>query len=163
MSRPIIRQPGKSGGYIERICYQMIVIVGLALLLAGANMLVNPNSPKYGEGELREGEIRLADVSKNTTLIWVDARDAEDYDQGHVKGALNVNEHLYYMQVAKFLDKFDGTQTVLVYCSNEGCDSAQWVAERLRKETTARTIYVIYKGWDAIKVSKLELDGAAYK
>lgn len=163
MSRPKNRQRSGPHGYIEKICYQIIVIVGISILLAGANMMVNPLSPRYGTGELREGEIRLAELPKNSPVIWVDARNQVDYDKAHVKGAILVNENLYYVQIANFLQTFNGSQTVLVYCTSEGCDAAHWVAERIRHETGAKDVRVIFGGWDAIQNSALELEGKAHK
>jgi len=163
MSRPNNRQRSGQGGYIERICYQIIVIIGISILCAGANMMVNPLSPRYGSGELREGETKLADIPNTVPTLWVDARNQVDYDEGHVKGAVLVNESLYYIQIANFLQVFNGSQTVLVYCTSEGCDAAHWVAERIRKETGAKDVRVIFGGWESIQKSGIRLEGKAYR
>lgn len=163
MSRPENRHHKRTHGYVERIVYQMIVIIGVAILLAGANMLINPHSPKYGEGELREGEIRLADIPKGQDIIWVDARPKSDYDTAHVKGAILINDNLYYLQIANFLQVYNGRQTVLVYCTSEGCDAAKWVAERIRNETGAKDVSVIFNGWEAIAQSNLPTENTPHK
>jgi rhodanese-related sulfurtransferase len=158
MIRTRQRKPSRQHGYVERIVYQMLVIIGICIFLAGANMLANPRSPHYGQGQLREGEIRLSDIPGTSELLWVDARNQVDYDDAHIKGAILVNESLYYVQVANFLSVYNGRQTVLVYCSSEGCDAAAWVADRLRKETGAKDVHVIFGGWEEIQKTNLPLE-----
>jgi hypothetical protein len=163
MAWPKNRQRSGPRGYIERVCYQVIVIAGIAILLAVTNMLVNPHSPRYGSGELGEGEIRLADIPADQPTLWVDARSEADYNKRHVKGAILVNESLYYIQIANFLQVFNHSQIVAVYCTNEGCDEAKWVAERLRKETGAKQVYVVFGGWETIEKSDILMEGKAHQ
>lgn len=163
MTRAGQRKHRPCSGYVERIVYQTIVILGICIFLAGINAVINPLSPRYGTGHTREGEIRIEDIPSGGNYLWVDARNQVDYNAAHVRGAILVNESLYYVQVANFLSVYNGKQTVLVYCSSEGCDAAAWVADRLRKETGAKEVYVIFGGWEEIQKSGLPTENSKQK
>jgi rhodanese-related sulfurtransferase len=68
---------------------------------------------------------------------FFDARVIEEYQQGHVKGAVLVDPTddavVKSTKVPDFLKKFNPIYPVVVYCNGGECDSSQLVGIRLRQ------------------------------
>jgi rhodanese-related sulfurtransferase len=64
-------------------------------------------------------------------VIFVDAREAADYEAKHIKGALNlpvVHFDLYYPKMKRMLPK---NADIVVYCEGEQCGASLHLAEEL--------------------------------
>jgi rhodanese-related sulfurtransferase len=87
--------------------------------------------------------------------IWVDARPDEEFAQGHVPGAILLNEDRWNELLPQFLAQWSPDKKVVVYCSSLSCNAALEVAQRLRKEAQLKNVYVLAGGWEAwLKESK---------
>ena len=56
--------------------------------------------------------------------LFVDARKAEEYQELHVQGAVNVPPETWEELSSSKLMKMDRTRELVVYCSQESCDDA---------------------------------------
>ncbi len=148
--------PARNKGYVSRLIFRIFSILGISFFLALAAYFANPNAPRYGGNGLKEGEILLENVQSGS--IWVDARSQAEYVEGHVKGAINVNENSYFAQIGAFLDAISTGKPAIVYCAAESCDSSFNVMRMLKRETGYPDIYVLHGGWLAIKEAKLPLE-----
>ncbi len=79
----------------------------------------------------------------------MDARTGQRYAQGHIAGALLLNNESWDDLVPKFLDAWDPDKKVVVYCDGGGCDAAEEIAGRMRRELQLHDVYVLKGGWPA--------------
>lgn len=85
-------------------------------------------------------------------LIWVDARSRDEYDRGHVPGAILLNEENWNSLLGNLFEAWQPPRTIVVYC-NVGCQTSQKVADRLR-DLGIEPVYVLKGGYDAWKTNE---------
>jgi 3-mercaptopyruvate sulfurtransferase SseA len=80
-------------------------------------------------------------------VVFIDARDADDYKAGHIGGAINIPPtatHIYRRMVMSGISR---DAPIIVYCRSELCPSSTYVAMSLIDDDFNRVS--IYKsGWD---------------
>lgn len=79
-------------------------------------------------------------------VVWVDARPRARFDQGHIDGALLLNEDEWDRLVPAFLDAWEPEKFVVVYCDGGSCDASHAVARRLREELKIDNIRILKGG-----------------
>ena len=82
------------------------------------------------------------------TVIWVDARPEDEYQQDHIPNAILLNEDRWNELLPPFLGQWSPDKKVVVYCSEKNCNLAGDVARRLREEAGLTQIYVLEGGWE---------------
>ena len=82
--------------------------------------------------------------------IFVDARKAEEYQELHVQGAVNVPPETWAELSSSELMKMDKVRELVVYCSQESCDDALKLAKKLRAAGFARVMAFTggFRAWD---------------
>ena len=82
--------------------------------------------------------------------LFVDARKAEEYQELHVQGAVNVPPETWGQLSSSELMKMDRTRELVVYCSQESCDDALKLAKKLRAAGFARVMAFTggFRAWD---------------
>jgi len=82
--------------------------------------------------------------------LFVDARKAEEYQELHVQGAVNVPPETWAELSSSELMKMDRTQELVVYCSQESCDDALKLAKKLRAAGFTRVLAFTggFRAWD---------------
>jgi len=80
----------------------------------------------------------------------VDARKAKEYQELHVQGAMNVPPETWAALSSSELMKTDKTQELVVYCSQESCDDALKLAQKLRDAGFTRVMAFTggFRAWD---------------
>jgi rhodanese-related sulfurtransferase len=97
------------------------------------------NNPKASLIKRGGSFVSLDDAKKQYDLgvQFFDARVQEEFDMGHVKGAVLVDptdpKIVSSTKKPDFLNKFDPRFPVIVYCNGGDCDSSQLVGIRLRQ------------------------------
>lgn len=77
-------------------------------------------------------------------VVFVDAREEEYYNQGHIPGAY-LNR--IYMELMFTLDTLQGKAApVVIYCSDDGCGSSEDLAYDLQNSGFLQ-LYVFQGGW----------------
>ena len=98
--------------------------------------------------EVTEG-IRFVDLEKTLEIIErgavvIDSRVAEEYDHGHIPGAVLID----YYDMGNYLDEvlpiLSPDQEILVYCYSPTCDDAELLARELF--TLGFTRILVFKG-----------------
>ena len=90
-------------------------------------------------------------LSWGDNALWIDARPSDEFERGHITGAISLNEDRWNEGLAQFL----GTQwlpekKIVVYCSAASCNLAEDVARRLRNEAKLpNEIRILKGGWEA--------------
>ena len=82
-------------------------------------------------------------------VLWVDARARAKFEQGHIPGAVLLNEDEWDRLVPVFLDMWEPEKIVVVYCDGGSCDASHAVAKRLREELKLENVHVLKGGWSA--------------
>jgi rhodanese-related sulfurtransferase len=133
---------------------QASLILLAALIPASLTAAFHPRRPAWSEETLAPGEEMLPTVlAWGADVLWVDARSEDDYEAGHVPGAISLNLENWDQLFPKFLDSWTRDKKVVVYCSAATCELSREVAERLRKNGLS-SVYVLKGGWEAWKNQK---------
>ena len=137
-----------------RALRQALLILVSALIPAGLTAAFHPQRPAWTEETLAPGEERLPTVlAWGESVLWVDARSADEYRADHVPGAISLNLESWDELLPNFLDQWSPDKKVVVYCSAATCELSHEVAERLRKSGIT-SVFVLKGGWEAWKTRK---------
>ena len=80
----------------------------------------------------------------------MDARKAEEYQELHVQGAVNVSPETWAELSSSELLKMDRMRELVVYCSQESCDDALKLSKKLREAGFTRVLAFTggFRAWD---------------
>ena len=95
-------------------------------------------------------KINLSQAKKlldDEEVIFIDARDNWDFDEGHIKGAINLPEYKFEDLVPEEIIP-DKNILYVVYCSDEDCGTSEKLAEKLAKKGYANLL-VFEGGWNS--------------
>ncbi len=128
---------------------QALLLVGLAFLPAIGQALFFRGNPGLSSRPPDPFEVSLAqEKSWGATVLWVDARPEEEYEKGHIPGALSLNEDDWNGLLPAVLAAWGPERKIVVYCSRKSCNASHGVAERLRNEAGLKNVYVLPGGWE---------------
>jgi rhodanese-related sulfurtransferase len=82
------------------------------------------------------------------TVLWIDARNEEQFTKAHVPGAVRLEEDDWNTLLPAVLAVWSPERKLVVYCSREACNASHAVAERLRHEVELKNVYVLRGGWE---------------
>jgi len=85
-------------------------------------------------------------------VLFFDARSADDYAAGHIRGAQNFPTDEIETQLSEIFDLLIGDKEVITYCGGEECHSSTDLADALRAAGCIK-VWVFYSGWIAWKES----------
>ncbi len=96
---------------------------------------------------LAADEITTDKARQLNSPLWIDARTASFYQDGHVPGAIRLTVKEWDALVENFFATYSPNKPVVVYCSPD-CDAAEQVARKLR-ELGIEQVYVLAGGYEA--------------
>lgn len=139
---------------MQGVFRQFVMFVGLILgfsVLAGAlTWAFHPSMPAFSDGRLAENEVTLANLpGSEDAIIWVDARTEEEFESGHIPGAILVNEDEWERGLLRIFDVYTPDSLVVVYCDSETCHASKVVAARLASDLQSSNIYYLRGGWQS--------------
>ena len=80
--------------------------------------------------ELEIETVALARKLFNTgEYVFVDARSIEDYQEGHIKGAVSLPVGQVEEKLSEFLDHYPPETAIITYCSGRTCQDSHRLAE----------------------------------
>lgn len=131
--------------------------VGIALAVYAVspdNMAHPPAVVDQRAEELPTTESTFAEISieeaarlyEEKSVIFVDARHADDFEAGHIKGAVNLYAMDQDIWLSGFLYATDPTFTIVTYCDGESCHLATELAELLYLNGF-NNIFYLNNGW----------------
>ena len=102
-------------------------------------------------------ELEIEDVAYAKTLydsgnvLFVDARSADDYADGHIKGAYSLPVGEFDARIDKFMDLFALDKPIVTYCSGRTCEDSHNLAQLLINRGYQNTTVMIdgFPGWEA--------------
>jgi rhodanese-related sulfurtransferase len=84
-------------------------------------------------------------------VLFIDARDEEDYASGHIKNSINVPFNAFDKFVPRLFE-VSKTRTIVSYCGGADCDLSELLAKRLFKQGY-HDIYIFFGGWGLWKTA----------
>lgn len=101
-------------------------------------------------------EISLQDASRLFTsgqAVFLDARAAEDFAEGHIDGALSLPIFSFTQDFDALKSQMEG-KTIITYCDGEACELSRDLADQL-KAHGLKDVLVLKNGWTLWKNSGL--------
>lgn len=133
-----------------------VIIIGLSVGLALAFNATRPDRlPLVHDPEVaaqaaaQRGEISLADavlLFESGEAVFVDAREAGEYELGHIEGALSLDPLSFGQSFPALREQLEGTTTIVTYCDGEYCELSRELAEQL-KSMGLQDVRVLKNGW----------------
>jgi rhodanese-related sulfurtransferase len=124
---------------------QCLTILLLAVIPAIGTGVWHPKRPSWQSDEVTVAVAR----SWGASALWVDARADADFENGHIPGALPLNEERWDDLLPGVVDAWDPGRKIVVYCSSLSCQTSRDVARRLREEVSLPNVFVLQGGWEA--------------
>lgn len=133
--------------------FKEAAIIGLIALLPAS---ISWARWQAGNKELNPYEVILDDKRlSNSDIVWVDARAKTDYNNGHITGAVLLNEDNWGSLLGGVFEVWQPDRSIVVYC-NAGCQSSEKVAQRLR-DMGIEPVYYLRGGYEAWKKTAVHL------
>lgn len=112
---------------------------------ADSTGFVIPLSYQEGDSLISLAEAITKYQSQNT--IFVDARYREDYELGHIRGAINISFDDFYEVFPEVEEKLSKEKEIVTYCGEIDCDISLFLG-RLLKEEGYQRVMVMVQGWE---------------
>lgn len=77
-----------------------------------------------------------------TGAVLIDVRSKQEYEEGHIIGAISIPE--YEMRKRAKIELLDNKQEIIVYCSS---GSRSKKAKKLLNQLGYENVYNLYNGW----------------
>jgi len=144
--------------YIIEILWQSVLII---LIAAGISLSVNHfrqgglplvRSPEAGlSGSKTAGE-PVVSIEEARALfltngaVFIDARPAEVYRSGHIKGAINLPEDSLEESLSVIMEQVPPDSLMITYCDGESCSLSKEAALELSARGYSH-VQVLVNGW----------------
>lgn len=134
---------------------EMLAIVLVAAIL-GVGLeprfpgVAQPTSTPRPENKAQAASVSLAEVKEklNTgdNMVLLDARTLEEYQAGHIKGAISLPLIEFTERYAQIEGQLSKDSELVVYCNGSSCGLSTAVAEALLAKGYGR-VRVFFGGW----------------
>jgi rhodanese-related sulfurtransferase len=150
---------------------EIIILVGISVTLA---MVVNFLSPMgialVGQWDTSKGVIsasptgseewqaeeinsvaRAKEIFDNGNILFVDARSQDNYEDGHIPGAVSLSVGQFDEQIESFLNRHSSDTRIVAYCSGRTCEDSHNLAQLLSDVGFTHVSVFIdgFPGWEA--------------
>lgn len=132
-------------------CIGVPLLLAVAILLALLTNTFSPAGiPLFGQWDESKGVIsanpkhemysyafEIDNVEKakekydEGDTIFVDARDSDAFEEGHIKGAVLLPIGEFDARIESFLDRYGLHQNIITYCSGRSCEDSHHLAQLL--------------------------------
>ena len=86
------------------------------------------------------------ELYKDKLAIFIDARDPEEYELGHILNSINI-PYDYYEDYEGVINQLDINSTYVIYCNGVECSLSLDLAEYLFNELLFETVLIFEGGW----------------
>ena len=80
------------------------------------------------------------------SAVFIDARDPEDYESGHIQNAINI-PYDYYEDYEDVINGLDDAGIYIIYCSGEECSLSIDLADYLYTDKLIDKLLIFEGGW----------------
>jgi len=142
---------------ILRILWQSALLLVLASAAAWATWQWHPERPELYLVSERAGpdEITVTDamaLEKKEGVLWIDARRREQFDKGHIPGAMLLNTYEWDDLMLPVINALsDGPRRpVIIYCDAQKCSASRELREKIINFGLGEfEIRLLHGGWPA--------------
>lgn len=128
---------------------EVFLLLGVAALPAALVLALHPELADRRRAGLPADAVRPAEVNTwSEPVLWVDSREAEAYDRGHVPGAIRLDESTFSESLAALVGAWTPGMRIVVYCDSSTCSRSRELAQRLRDAGFEDVLY-LHGGWEA--------------
>jgi rhodanese-related sulfurtransferase len=102
--------------------------------------------------DLEIGAVALAKkLYDSKKFVFVDARSQDDYDEGHIKGAVSLPVGQFDEIIEVFLEQYPPKDAIVTYCSGRTCEDSHRLAQLLLEfgYTEINVFIDGFPGWEA--------------
>ena len=102
--------------------------------------------------DLEIGDVTLAKkLYDSKKFVFVDARSRDDYDEGHIKGAVSLPVGQFDETIETFLEQYPPESAIVTYCSGRTCEDSHKLAQLLLAfgYTEINVFIDGFPGWEA--------------
>jgi rhodanese-related sulfurtransferase len=152
---------------IQEIFILLSISVGLAMIV---NLLSPSGIPWVGQWDTSQGVItaspsgteeekpeeinsvaRAMEIFDNGNVLFVDARSSDNYEDGHIPGAISLPVGQFDEQIESLLNRYSSDQPIVTYCSGRTCEDSHDLAQFLSDAgfTNVRIFIDGFPGWEA--------------
>lgn len=90
----------------------------------------------------------------NGTAFFIDAREAGDYAEGHLRGAVHLPSSAIYENIDSVYNQgVDIQGKVVVYCGGGDCEASHNVADALQRDFRFTNVLIYKSGWEEVESS----------
>ena len=93
---------------------------------------------------------QVHELFRSGTARFVDAREAMEYAEGHLNGAINLPSDVVYEKIGDVTSVVGSEEKVIVYCGGKTCESAKTVAGVLHTDFHYTDVMIYESGWEEI-------------
>jgi rhodanese-related sulfurtransferase len=90
---------------------------------------------------------KAVELSRNKKVIFLDARSKEEYEEGHIPGALPMPVRDFDIYFEMFKTRLDKAEKIVTYCHGISCQLSNKIASRLVKEKGYKNVGSFFGGW----------------
>ena len=98
-----------------------------------------------------EDATQARQIFDSGNVLFVDARTSDDYDDGHIPGAVSLPVGQFDEHIDAFLDQHNIEQPIVTYCSGRTCEDSHILAKLLMDfgYSDVKVFIDGYPGWEA--------------
>lgn len=100
--------------------------------------------------------VKAKEVFESENALFVDARHEFDFQQGHIRGAVNVSLKDFDIHVAH-VNKIPKDRLLIVYCDGAECNSSIELSVKLM-ESGFTNVKIFFGGWQEWISAKLPIE-----
>jgi rhodanese-related sulfurtransferase len=132
---------------VWRTTFRQVFVLSVIALVPGALSVVFDWQWK-APAEFHELSSRDAQRQMNK-LCWVDVRDPERFERGHVAGAVCFDEKMPAPAMQRLRSIWTPAFTFVVYGEGAGSERAERAARLLKTEFHTKAVWLLQGGWAA--------------
>ena len=148
---------------MKQTFHQILIILCAATVISLIFNQVRPDHirfggvPQHDNSAVREISIGNAyKILMQDSSLLIDARSESNFEQGHIKGAVNLYEKEFDEWIDDFLSRTDPETKIITYCNGIHCSLGRELAEKFFS-VGYNNVYYLTNGWTSWK-EKLKKD-----
>lgn len=135
---------------MNRAILELIILLAVSIGIAVIGNAVNPAGiPYFGQWSPERGLVHAGGPCAPSTVqisdsdalsdylsgsaLFVDARSRDDYDSGHIPGAVSLPLGSVHDAIYDFLDEYPVDKRIITYCSGVDCHDSHDLATALKE------------------------------
>ncbi|MCU0600387.1 MAG: rhodanese-like domain-containing protein [Desulfobacterales bacterium] len=141
----------------------LILLIALAIGIGFNQFRSNPlpmvcNWTEVADHGLSISLTKAARLFQQNKAVFLDARPADFYDQGHIKGALSLPWNMVDEKIMEVMDKIPSDATIITYCDGATCELSEMLAEYMI-DMGFEDVHTLINGWTLWNQQNLPVEG----